>query len=65
MAFGMSFGGFRGVVLSVKSVGVGNMRVVGGLFVVAGFVVRGSFMVVLGRVLVVFGGFLVVLACFL
>ncbi len=65
VAFGVGLGRFFRMVLGVKRVGVGHMRMMRRLFVVAGFVMLGGFVMVLGGVFVVFGGFLVVLAGFL
>ncbi len=59
--FGVELGGFMEVVLGMGMVGMRDMGVVAGLFVVAGFMGLGGGMMVPGGVLVVSGGFAVVL----
>jgi len=62
--FGVGFGSFVGVMLSVRAMTMSNLGVVGCFLVIACLVMLRSFMVMLGGVLVVFGRFLVVFASF-
>jgi len=55
------FGCLVGVLACVQRVTVGQVRVMSCLLVIAGFVVRGGFAMVLGCVFVVFGRALMVL----
>ncbi len=55
----MMLGGFFGVVFRMKMMTVGDMRMMGGRFVIARLMVLGSFGMMLGRVPVMFGGQLV------
>ena len=59
--FGMSLGGFGGVVRGVKHVCVGDMRVVSRSLVVSRFVMRSSLAMMTCGMLVVFGGLFVML----
>ncbi len=61
VVFGVEFGGFAVVVLGVRVVGVRQMGMMAGLFVVTGFVGVSGGMVVMGGLLVVTGGFAMVL----
>ena len=62
---GVALAGRFGMRLSVRGMGLGRMRVVGGLFVAAGLVVLGGFGVVFGGLRVVGGGLLVAISCLL
>jgi hypothetical protein len=53
--------GFGGVMLRVRVVAMRDVRVMGGLLVVSGFMMLGGGVVVLGSVLVMLRGFAVVL----
>ena len=59
MRFGVSLGGFRGVLGGVKHVGVSDMGVVRGSLMVAGFVVRSSLAMMPSSMFVVFGSLFV------
>lgn len=61
MVLGVEFGGFVVVVLGVGVVGVRDVGVMTGFFVVAGFVGLGGGMVVPGGVFVMAGSFAVML----
>jgi hypothetical protein len=62
---GVMLAGFFSMHSGVNSVAMRNMRVVASRFVVAFFVMLGSFQMVGGRFLVVLGGFLVVFGTFM
>jgi hypothetical protein len=64
MGIGMVFAGFAGMVCSMQPVPVSDMRVVRGFFVVALFVVFGSFPVVGRRMLMMFSSFSVMFRSF-
>ncbi len=64
MILGVRFSRFRSVVRGVSCMRVSGHCVVRSLFMVAGFMVFGRFLMMLSRVLVVLGCFLVVFACF-
>jgi len=59
VCFGVSLGGFGGVVGGVKRVGVSDMGVVGCSLMVSRFVVRSSLAMMSGGMFVVFGGLFV------
>ena len=64
MGVGVVFGGFVGVVRRMKSVAVGDMRVVRSSLVIAFRMVFGSFAVVSRGVLVMFSSFYMVFGSF-
>ena len=62
--FGVMTAGFGVVMLGVAGVAMGAVRVMGRLFVIAGFMVLGSFAMVLRGMLVMFGRLVMMLdAC--
>jgi hypothetical protein len=61
----VSFGGFARVMFGVKSVNMSAVRLMGGFFIIAFFVVLGGFMMVPDGVLVVFGRFAMMFCCIL
>jgi hypothetical protein len=61
VVFNMMPAGFHMVVFGVAGVTKGGVGMVRRFFVVAGFVMLGSFAVMLGRVLVMFSGLVVVI----
>jgi len=61
---GVMLGGFTGVMRRMQSMAMGDVRMVGGFFVVPLLVVMGSFAVVCGCMFVVFGGFSMVIGSF-
>ncbi len=60
MVLDVELGRFFVVMRRVQVMTVGHMRVVGGLFVIAFFVVLGGFVMMLGSLFVVFSGLFVV-----
>ena len=61
---GVRFRRFDGVVLGVVRVAVGGVGMVRGLFVIAGFVMFGGFLVMVSRFFVVFSGLVMMFCCF-
>jgi hypothetical protein len=64
VVLGVSFGSFRGVMGSVMMMAVGDMRVMSGQVVIAGFMVARGFAMMAGCVFMMFGCFQVMLNCF-
>ncbi len=63
--FCVKLSGFVGVVSGVKVMGVGNVGVMRGHVMIAGFVVPRGFAMMTGRVVVMFCCFVMMLCCFL
>jgi hypothetical protein len=63
--FCVKLGGFRGVMCGVKMMGIGNMRVMSGRVMIAGFVVPRGFAMMTGGVIVMFRCFVMMLCCLL
>jgi hypothetical protein len=62
---GVVLGRFLGVMRGMGMMSLRYLGVVRGFFVIAGFVMLGSFPVMIGRVLMMIGGFRVVMCSFL
>lgn len=65
MLLGVVFGRFLGVMGRVGVMSLGYLGMVRRLFMIAGFVMLGSFAMVIGRVLMMIGGFGMMMCSFL